>query len=223
MEERPRERLFSLGPESLSISELLAIILRSGTRDLSALDLGQSLLNGLCGGSLMRLVGTSAEHLCACKGVGKSKAASLIAAIELGRRIYKEQVRQSVKLVSDSADAYKLLRPHLLGLTHEECWAVLLDNQARPYKVLKLTSGTESETCIDTQMVLKTVIGNSAKGFILAHNHPSGNPNPSNADRAMTNKLLDAALSCGVIFLDHIIVCQDRYYSFTDGKVITLK
>ena len=215
--ERPREKLMARGAEALSDGELLAILLRTGRRGESALELAQRLL-GLADGRLSGLFECDADYFAALPGVGVPKAATLLAAFELGRRFMQEESAGGAP-VADPQQIYELMRPRLKGLAHEECWEILLDRRNRVIKSVKLTKGGSRATVIDIPAIIRIAFEKAAAGIVLVHNHPIGDPRPSRADIRETNALRDACASCSIALIDHIIVADEHFYSFNEEKL----
>ena len=215
--ERPREKLMSKGAQALTDGELLAILLRTGRPGESVLDLARRLLT-LTDGRLTGLFDCDAGYLASLDGVGTARAATLLAAFELGRRFMAEH-RPESKTVRAAADVYEIMLPQLKGLGHEECWEILLDRQSRVIKVLRTTVGGSRGTGIDIPALIRNAMTYSAPHIILVHNHPNGNPKPSAADIRETAALRDAAASCSILLLDHVIVSDEHYYSFNEEKM----
>ena len=215
--ERPREKLLSRGAQTLGDGELLAILLRNGSKGESALDLAQRLM-ALADGRLTRLYECDPGYLASMKGVGTPKAATLLAAFELGRRFIQE-ANTDTGPIKSARDVYDYMLPRLKGLTHEECWELLLDRKSRIIKVMRSTIGGSRGTSIDIPGLVRNAMAHSAEQIILVHNHPNGDARPSNADIRETSALRDAAASCSILLLDHIIVSDDNYYSFNDEKL----
>jgi len=216
--ERPREKMMMRGPQSLSDGELLAVLLRGGTRRESALELSQRLLN-LADGRLGGLFNLSAEKLCSLPGIGLAKAASVLAAFELGKRFLSEASSVDKKPVLTARMVFDIMLPLLKGLRHEECWILLLNDSSYLTSKIKLTSGGGRSTVIDVRQVVRYALDRSASGIILVHNHPSGNPRPSNADVSHTGALRKAAETCGIDLLDHVVICDDCFFSFSEEKM----
>jgi DNA repair protein RadC len=213
-DERPREKLLSLGAASLSDSELLAILIRNGTRHKTALDLGREML-GLSKNNLGALGRLSVRELMKIKGIGEAKAIAIAAALELGRR------RQSVLpldkiLVQSSADVAGFLQAKLQD-EQREVFAVLFLNRANKVNHFEIISeGGITGTVADPRVILKKALEESAVNLILCHNHPSGSLKPSRADEQLTTKIRDAAKLLDIQVLDHIIVSDRGYFSFAD-------
>ena len=215
--EWPRERLLSGGPGALSNSELLAVLLRSGTADKNVLELSRD-LSATCDGRLVELSRLTLGELCGIPGIGKSKAAVVMAAFELGRRFMAESTDNNLPITS-SEMVYRHLLPRLKGLDHEECYVMCLSATHRINGVHLLGRGTEDSVLFEPKDALKKAFGDGARALIIAHNHPGGNPLPSTADIQKTDSLSKACYACDMELLDHIIISDDRYYSFAEDKV----
>lgn len=215
-DERPREKMLSKGSEALTAAELIAILLRNGTGGETAVDLALKLVD-LAGGSVRRLMRLPVESLCSVAGIGKAKALSIVAAAELGRRAFSENVIPDAP-VRTSRDAFLLMGPILAGLDHEECWALFLNSQGSPIGKERLSSGGIAATVIDTRLVAKRAVEKLAAGVILFHNHPSGNPSPGKEDIRQTDNLRNALSCLDITLLDHIITAGNNYFSFSDEK-----
>jgi DNA repair protein RadC len=215
--ERPREKLLARGPESLSDAELLAIFLRVGTRGRSAIDLGRELIN--CFGSIRALLSATAKDMASVPGVGPAKCAQLKAAIELGRRSLAETARESDALCSPQA-VRDYLRLSLAEREHEVFVAVFLDAQNRVIEIEELFRGTLTQTSVYPREVVKSALGHNAAGVILAHNHPSGVAEPSQADRSLTETLKRALSTVDIRVLDHFIVGRGSALSFAERGLL---
>lgn len=216
-EERPRERLLEMGCNVLTDAELLAIILGSGTREESAVDLARRLLqeNGNRFWGLSRI---SSDRLRQFKGVGPAKAASVSAVMEIARR-FVEPPEKSVA-IKESRDAYLQLKPLLAHLDHEEFWVLCLNNANRVLINFQLSKGGITGTLVDVRILLRRALEIGAVGIILAHNHPSGNLKPSRADLDLTKKVRKASETMDIRVLDHIILSGAEYYSFADEQLL---
>jgi len=214
--DRPREKLLEKGPATLSNAELLAIILRVGDASSrkSALDFGRELLQ-LFGESLRRLEGASAQEICTLKGIGPAKAAQIKAALELGKRFAEEELKRGEQFRS-SADVFNHYREHLGGLKKEEFHVLLLDAKNRIIRDVRVSEGSLTSSLVHPREVFNPVIRESAAAVILVHNHPSGDPLPSQEDLQITRRLRDIGEVMGVRVLDHIIVGKGKYVSFVD-------
>ncbi len=215
--ERPREKMLEAGPSSLTDSELLAVLLRSGNGNCSAVDLARLLL-GEAGNSLKRLFALSAERLMSLSGMGMAKVSTILAVGEISRRLDSEPELEK-PLIRSSSAAAKVLSPILKSLPHEECWVLYLNRNGRLIGKERISSGGVSATVFDTRIVVKKALEKLASSIILAHNHPSGNPFPGEADRRNTEALRDAVSLFDITLVDHIIVAGNKYYSFSDGAV----
>lgn len=215
--ERPRERLERLGAENLSDTELLAILIRTGAKTMNAADLAREIL-AASGGSLTGLSLMSLERLSIHPGIGKVKAITLKAAFELGRRFAAESSDSLRSMaVNDSGRAFSLLYPHLKDLDHEECWVIFLNRGNKVISIDRISKGGSSATIVDRKIILRMAVEKLAGGIILAHNHPSGNRFPGEADIRETRALKEAARIMDVSLLDHIIIAGNGYYSFSDA------
>ena len=218
--ERPREKALSHGAGSLSNAELLAVLLRSGTRDASALELAQTLL-GASGGSLIGLSRFTSRKLSSFPGIKDSKAVSLLSAFELGRRMMSENSAVAKVPLTGAAGVYRRMIPHLKGIQHEECWVLFVNKSQYVIGDMRLSSGGDDSTTIDVRCVLREALSRCAQAIILVHNHPSGNPQPGNADIKATASLKKAAEVVDILLLDHVIICDDCYYSFCDEMTVS--
>ena len=211
--ERPRERLLALGPRQLSDTELLAVLLRTGSAGSSALDLSRTLLADF--GSLTAMLSAAPEQLQKAKGMGAAKTAQLLAALELARRSLGEQLASRDALSSPRAVG-DYLRLTLAGRDHEVFVAILLDAQHRVIACEELFRGTLTQTSVYPREVVKCALRHNAAALILAHNHPSGVAEPSQADELLTRSLRSALALVDVQVLDHFVVASDRTMSFAE-------
>lgn len=215
--ERPREKMMRFGPASLSDGELIAVLLRSGSRTESALDLSQRLL-AMSGGHLTELFNMTPSRMSSIPGIGMVKVASVLAAFELGKRFLSEGTSLQKKPIVTARMVYDLMIPALKGLKHEECWILLLNDCSYLISKVRVTSGGGRSTVIDVRQVVRLALDQSASGIILVHNHPSGNPHPSNADVSQTDSLHKASDACGIDLMDHVVICDDTFFSFSDDR-----
>ena len=217
-DERPRERVMALGPEAVSNAELLAILIGSGTPEVTSVDLMRKVLSEH--GDSLRALGTlSRQELEKYNGIGPAKAVAIQAAMELGKRLLLETKGPKAKFTS-SADAHDYFRVKMSDMPHEECHLLLLNvkNQFMGHHVV--SRGGISESSVDVRLVLRHALIAGAPNLILAHNHPSGNPMPSRQDDDLTMRLQKACQTMGLRLLDHIIIGGDSYYSYADeGRV----
>ncbi len=215
VEDRPREKLLSKGISSLSNAELIAILIGSGNREESAVDVSKRILHDVSN-NLNELGKATIEQLQKnYKGIGEAKAISIVAAMELGRRRKSSEVRVKPQ-ISGSADVYDLMSPVLSDLPHEEFWIILLNRGNKVISTQKISQGGISGTVIDARLILKSALDQLASSIILCHNHPSGNLRPSRQDISITQKLKEAGKIMDIPVLDHIIVTENGYYSFAD-------
>jgi DNA repair protein RadC len=220
-DERPREKLANLGPAALSNAELIAIFLRTGVSGKSAVDLARELLRDR--GSLQGLARTSPSELMQFAGVKMAKATQLCAAFELGRRLVQEQI-PGVALDTPEK-IFDFLGPSMRALSQECITLILLDTRRCLIKVEEVTRGTVNEALAHPREILRVALSHSSHSFVLVHNHPSGNPSPSSADREMTRRLARAAETVGVPLLDHLIigaasVDAPPYFSFREAGLL---
>ena len=219
VEERPREKVMANGVQYLSDSELLAILLGSGTRNQTAVELARCILRG-SGNSLQELGRQSIGELVRIKGVGPAKAISLLAAMEIGRRRAGMQHVEKIA-VKSSETVFKLFHPLMGDLEHEEFWLLMLNRANRVLGRYKVSQGGLSGTVIDTRIILKKALDTLASSIIVCHNHPSGNMQPSDADVKITGKLKKAAEMLEIKLLDHVIIADKTYFSFADEGLIS--
>ena len=217
-EDRPREKLVAKGVGTLSNAELLAIIMRSGSRDDNAVELARKVLAGF-DNNLGKLAKATITQLKAYRGLGETKAVSVIAALELGRRRSSGEIIEKKK-IQTSKDTFLLFYPMLCDLPHEESWVLLLNNYSRIIDVKRLSAGGLSNTCVDIRIVMKMAIEQLASNIILCHNHPSGNCKPSHSDIELTRKAKEGGLLLDVNLVDHVIIADNKYYSFADEGMI---
>ena len=213
-DERPREKLISKGCSSLSNAELLAIVLRSGTPEKTALDMAREVLK-LSSGKLKRLSEFSVEQYKSISGIGDAKAVSLMAIFELTRRMNSE-TEDNQPIIRESSTVMQIMGPILQNLPHEECWAIYLNRGNRLLSKERISIGGVDHTSIDIRIIVKKAVEKLASSVILVHNHPSGNRFPGEADRNQTVALKNALNVFDIALLDHIIVAGNKYFSFSD-------
>jgi len=222
-EERPREMLISSGPEFLSLSKLLAIILRTGKEGTSAEELSKRLLNKF--GTLRAIDSATISEICEIDGIGPAKAAQIKAAFELGKRLYKESAIKQKKIKSPGdiihyvAEYYGF---YLRDAKKEFFNVILLDIKNKPIHNIEISKGSINASIVEPKEIIKEATIKSASSIILAHNHPSGVTEPSADDIKLTNKIIDACNFVGIKVLDHIIIGKNRedYYSFANEGLI---
>ncbi len=217
-DDRPREKLALKGKASLSDAELLAIIMGSGNREDSAVELAKKILKGV-DNNWNELAKNNITDLCKYKGVGEAKAISIITALEIGRRRNAQEILERPKITS-SSDAYRILQQVLADLPNEEFWVLYLNQGNRVIKLEQISRGGISQTSVDVRIVMKKGLELMATAMILAHNHPSGNLQASQADINLTKKLKEAGNFLDIQILDHLIVAQKSFYSFADDGLI---
>ncbi|MCJ7449211.1 MAG: DNA repair protein RadC [Bacteroidales bacterium] len=218
VEDRPREKLIQKGTSSLSDAELLAILISSGTRDKSAVDLGRELLS-LVNNNLNALGKLTISDFKKIHGIGTARAVTIVAALELGRRRKLAEVPDAVQ-IKCSKDVADIFQPLLSDLSHEEFWILFLNRSNKVINRMKLSQGGISGTVTDVRVVLKKAIEYLASGIILCHNHPSGNLNPSESDTRITQKIKEAGNLMDIQLLDHLIISEKDYYSFADNGLL---
>ena len=216
--DRPREKFVNKGRTALSDSELIAILIGSGSRKETAVQRAQRILAS-CSNNLDALGRITIEDVKKFKGIGEAKAITIAAALELGRR-RKESVETHKVKITSSADAFNILSQHLIDLPHEEFWTIFLDRANQVLKIQKLTSGGISGTVVDQRFIFKMAMDHFSSSIILAHNHPSGNLKPSQQDVHLTNKLRDAGKLLDITVHDHLILAGKSYFSFADEGMI---
>lgn len=219
-DDRPRERLLELGPRVLSDAELLAILVRTGTTKLTALDVAKEMLHA-SGNDLGRLARLSVQDLMRFTGMGQAKAITIAAALELGRRRRDPREGSAPDKVTTSADAYELMRGMLEDLPHEEFWLLLLDRANQVIGRRQVGRGGFHGTVADPKVIFRSVLEHQASGVILFHNHPSGQLRPSEADVQLTRKLVAGGRVLDIAVLDHLIVASTGFYSFADQGLLT--
>lgn len=217
-EDRPREKLLNKGIQSLSDAELIAILLGSGSRELTAVELAKHIL-GSVQHNLGQLGKKNVHELMQFKGIGEAKAISLIAAMEIGRRRKIDDLTDKKKITA-SRDVFEFFQPLLCDLPHEEFWVLFLNRSNKIIDKLKISQGGISGTIIDVRIILKAALERLASSVILCHNHPSGNLQPSQADRSITDKLKEASKLLDIALLDHIIVTDTNHFSFLDEGLL---
>jgi DNA repair protein RadC len=213
-EDRPREKLLLKGTSALSDAELIAILIGSGTANLSAVDVSKKiLLHGK--NNLNELAKLSVKELMKVKGIGEAKAITIVAALELGRRRKEVDIEEKPKITT-SKDAFDLIKGDLMDLPHEEFWVLLLNRANRVIKKKRVSEGGVSGTVADPKIIFKMALEELACGIVMAHNHPSSNLTPSQSDRDLTKKMKEAGKFLDVQLFDHIIVAGNKYFSFAD-------
>ena len=213
-EDRPREKLRDLGPEALSDAELLAILIGSGSVEESAVGLMKKVLAD-CQNNLNTLGKKSIHDLCLYKGIGEAKAISILAACELGKRRQREKAEER-KQMGSAPDIYEYMHTRMQDLDVEEAWVLLLNQNFRLIKAVRISRGGITETAVDVRLIMKEAVLTNATVLALCHNHPSNNPHPSRDDDRLTQRVKAACDTMRIHFLDHIIVCDGAYYSYNE-------
>ena len=216
-DDKPREKLMLKGKSALSDAELIAILIGSGSRSESAVDLSKRIL-GSVDNNLNALGKLSIAQLMTFKGIGEAKAISIIAALELGRRRRSEDALE-LKKVTSSKVIFEIMQPIIGELPHEEFWIIYLNNSNKVISKSQLSKGGITGTLVDVRIVFKTALEMGATALILCHNHPSGTLVPSDADKQITRKLKLAGESLEIKVLDHLIVTEASYFSFADEGI----
>ncbi len=217
-DDKPREKLMLKGKAALSDAELLAILLRSGNKEESAVDLSKRILNEY-GNKLSNLSKRSLKQLLLFKGIGQAKALSIVAALELGQRRQVE-IGQSYPKIESSRMVFELMQPLIGSLNYEEFWILLLNNSNKVIHQQKLSTGGITGTIVDVRILFKIALEHQAIALILCHNHPSGQLSPSDTDMRITKKIKQAGLLFDIVVLDHLIVTEKAYYSFADENLL---
>ncbi len=212
--DRPREKLLLKGKSVLTDAELIGILLGSGTKSLSAVDLAKLILNQV-DNDLNALAKLTVKDLMKFKGIGEAKAITIVSALELGRRRKETESLKKPKITS-SSDVYELMKPELLDQIREEFWIVILNRANLVIKKQQISTGGISGTVADPKVIFKHALDNLGSSIILVHNHPSGNLKPSDADIKLTSKMKESGKLLEIPVLDHIIFTDHQYFSFAD-------
>lgn len=212
--DRPREKLLLQGRRQLTDAELIAILISSGNRTETAVDLSKRILN-YYNNDLAKVAKLSVNELSKFKGIGEAKAISIVAALELGRR-RKETEKEGALKITSSLDAYHQLKPELEDLQHEEFWILLLNRANFVISKHFVSKGGLSGTVADPKIIFKIAIEHNAAHIVLAHNHPSGNLKASAADISLTKKMVQSGLLLEIPIYDHLIITDHSYLSMAD-------
>lgn len=218
LEDRPREKMMQKGLGSLSDAELIAILIGSGTRNETAVSLGQRILK-TADNNLNELGKFALTDFTSIKGIGEAKAITIMAAIELGRRRKRSEALNR-KQITSSSDVIEVFQPLLADLPHEEFWVLFLNRANKIIDKQRITQGGVTGTIFDVKLILKAAIERLASSLIVCHNHPSGNKSPSEQDIQITSKLKDASRLFDISLLDHVIVTDSVCYSFADNGAL---
>ncbi|WP_411031118.1 RadC family protein [Spongiimicrobium sp. 3-5] len=217
-DDRPREKLVQKGQASLSDAELIAILIGSGNKTDSAVELSKKILASV-NNNLTELGKLSIAQLMQFKGIGEAKAVSIAAALEIGRR-RRGEVGGKITKINGSKDVFELLHPILGELPHEEFWIIYLNNSNKVVHATQQSKGGITGTLVDVRLVLKRALELGAVSLVLAHNHPSGTLRPSTADKQITAKLKTASQALDIQVLDHVIITEKGYFSFADENML---
>ena len=217
-EDRPREKMMTKGSKALSDAELIAILIGSGNADESAVTLSQRMLAS-CSGDLNSLGKWGLENFCTFKGMGPAKSLTVMAALELGRR-RKLQERKERTRITSSVDIYELFHPLMADLPTEEFWVLLLNRSNRVIDKVRISSGGIDQTTADVRTILREALLARATQMVLIHNHPSGNIQPSQEDKRITERIKGAGHLMNISVIDHVIVTDGAYYSFNDEGIL---
>ena len=217
-EDRPREKLSAQGRRALTDAELIAILIGSGSRTESAVELSKRILHHY-DNDLNKLGKAGISELCKFKGIGEAKAISIIAALEVGRRRGDTEVKV-LDEVKSSRDGYNIMRRHLMDLNHEEFWIMLIGRSSKVIAKELVSKGGLSGTVADPKIIFHMALQHQASAIIMVHNHPSGNLKPSRDDLMLTKKIADAGRMLDINVLDHLIITDSGYFSFGDEGLL---
>lgn len=218
-EDRPREKLLLKGHGALTDAELLAILIGSGNTNESAVDLCKRILKEAATNDLNELAKLDLHDLMKFKGIGEAKAITIVAALELGRRRRAAEVGVKPQITS-SRDVFELLQPRIGDLPHEEFWVLYLNRANRVTFQESISAGGVAGTVADLKIIFKRALNQLASGIIIAHNHPSGNLKPSQADIDLTRKVREGGKTLEISVLDHLIITTSGYFSFADEGLL---
>jgi len=213
-EDRPREKLLAKGRSALTEAELIGILLGSGTKTMSAVDLAKHILSSV-NNNLNELAKLTVKDLMKFNGIGEAKAIAIVSALELGRRRKSEEIIRK-PLIRTSRHLFELMIGDLSDLKHEEFWIVLLKRNNEVIRKVRISTGGLAGTVADCRMIFKYALDELASGIILVHNHPSGNLKPSEADIRFTKKMKEAGQLLEMPITDHVIITDASYFSFAD-------
>ena len=222
LDDRPREKMLEKGASALSNAELLAIMIHTGTGNMNVVDVARTLLQ-MGGGRLNEVADMPLEKLCSVNGIGRSKAVTIAAAFELGRRCTMELAINEKVSVSSPKTVFRMMLPLLKGLDHEECWVIFLNRANYVIGKERMSVGGLDSTVMDVKSILRRALDRKASGVILVHNHPSGNAMPGQADIRQTSILKKALQTCEIGLIDHVVIAEDSWYSFADEQLVMEK
>lgn len=218
LDDRPREKLIVKGRNTLSDTELIAILIGSGNREENAVDLSKRILNSV-DGNINKLAKLSLKDLMTFKGIGEAKAIAIITALELGKRRQLEVALKFPKITC-SKDVNNLINPIIGDLGHEEFWVLFLNNSNKILAKSQISKGGLTSTLVDVRVLFKQAVELAAVGIIVCHNHPSGKLIPSTADKQLTQKIKEAGQTLDIKLLDHLIITEKAYFSFADEGLL---
>ncbi len=219
-DERPREKMLSKGAGAMSNAELLAILIGSGTQKQNVLEVANRLL-AANDGKLSMVAGMDQGQMKEIGGIGSVRYAAIAAAFELGKRRCLEDPQIEKIPLNDAASVFRMMRPYLTGLDHEEFWTIFLNRANYVIHKEMISLGGSSSTVVDSKLVVRKALDKRASAMIMVHNHPSGNPRPGQCDLTETERMKKAANVFDIALLDHIIICDDCYFSFADDRIET--
>lgn len=217
-EDRPREKMMSKGAGVLSDAELLAILIGSGNTDESAVELMRRILS-TCHNDLNELAHWEVYDYSRFKGFGPAKSITIMAALELGKRRKLQEVKERTSIRS-SKDIYELLHPLMCDLAQEEFWVLLMNQASKVIDKVRISTGGIAGTYVDVRTILREALLQRATQIAVIHNHPSGNQHPSQEDKVLTQHILNAAQTMNISLIDHVIICDGKYYSFADEGLV---
>jgi len=218
-DDRPREKMIAKGKAALSNAELIAILIGSGNSELSAVELSRSILDSV-DNNLISLSNLTLEDLMQHKGIGEAKAITIMAALELGKRRRGAEASLPSE-VKDSKDSFERFLPYIDDMRQEHFLVLYLNQSNHALKVECISNGGTTNVIADPKIIFKNALNLNATCIVLGHNHPSGNPRPSEDDRQLTKKLVAAGKLLDIAVIDHIIIGNERYYSFRDHGEMT--
>lgn len=217
-QDRPREKFAAQGATALSDAELLAILLRTGNASENAVELAKRILL-TCDNQLYHLSNISLNELSSIKGIGSAKATTLLAAIELGKRI-RSSIVEEKQQIKEASDVIELMQHRIADIKHEEFWAIFLNQSAKILSIKQISKGGLTSVSVDQRILLQEAILQSATNVIVCHNHPSGSVSPSIPDKQLTRTLQEACNTLNINLLDHIILHKDNYFSFAEKGIL---
>ena len=218
-EDRPREKMMSYGKSYMTDAEILSIVIGSGTKDASAYDLAKQILASY-DNQIGELNSIRWKDLVKFKGIGPAKAVDIIAALEFGKRIFQENLPPKISITS-SRQAFTAVQSKYSGILHEEFWIILMNKANKIISVERISTGGVSSTLVDPKIVFSKALDKLASSIILSHNHPSGSLKPSVQDINLTKKLCECAAFLEIKVWDHLIIADEKYFSFADNNMIS--